>query len=78
MFAACELGRHGIRPRLVERRIEPHHEARGAALQPAVLEMFERGSLIEPFLDAGARIRRIQLLGPGQREIATEEFADAG
>jgi hypothetical protein len=40
--------------------------------------MLERGGLIEPFLDAGVRIRRIQLLGPGQREIATEEFAGAG
>ena len=78
MFAACELVRHGIRPRVVERRTEPHHEARGTALQPAVLEMLERGGLIEPFLDAGVRIRRIQLLGPGQREIATEEFAGAG
>lgn len=78
LFAACELIRHGIRPRVVERRTEPHHEARGTALQPAVLEMLERGGLIEPFLDAGVRIRRIQLLGPGQREIATEEFAGAG
>jgi 2-polyprenyl-6-methoxyphenol hydroxylase-like FAD-dependent oxidoreductase len=78
LFAACELLRHGIRPRVVERRTEPHHEARGTALQPAVLEMLERGGLIEPFLDAGVRIRRIQLLGPGQQEIATEEFAGAG
>jgi 2-polyprenyl-6-methoxyphenol hydroxylase-like FAD-dependent oxidoreductase len=78
LFAACELLRHGIRPRVVERRIEPHHEARGTALQPAVLEMLERGGLVEPFLDAGARIRRIQLLGPGQQEIATEEFTGAG
>ena len=78
LFAACELLRHGIRPRVVERRIEPHHEARGTALQPAVLEMLERGGLIEPFLDAGVRIRRIQLLGPGQREIVTEEFGGAG
>ena len=78
LFAACELVRHGIRPRVVERRPEPHHEARGTALQPAVLAMLERGGLIEPFLDAGVRIRRIQLLGPGQREIAIEEFAGAG
>jgi 2-polyprenyl-6-methoxyphenol hydroxylase-like FAD-dependent oxidoreductase len=78
LFAACELVRHGIRPRVVERRTEPHHEARGTALQPAVLEMLERGGLVEPFLDAGVRIRRIQLLGPGQQEIVTEEFAGAG
>jgi 2-polyprenyl-6-methoxyphenol hydroxylase-like FAD-dependent oxidoreductase len=46
LFAACELLRHGVRPRIVERRLAPHHEARGTALQPAVLEMLERAGLI--------------------------------
>ena len=78
LFAACELLRHGVRPRIVERRLAPHREARGTALQPAVLEMLERGGLIEPFLRAGVRIRDIQLLGPGLREIASEHFADTG
>ena len=78
LFAACELLRHGVRPRIVERRLAPHREARGTALQPAVLEMLERGGLIEPFLRAGVRIRNIQLLGPGLREIASEHFADTG
>ena len=32
LFAACELVRHGIKPRIVERRSGPHHEARGTAL----------------------------------------------
>jgi 2-polyprenyl-6-methoxyphenol hydroxylase-like FAD-dependent oxidoreductase len=78
LFAACELLRHGVRPRVVERRLAPHREARGTALQPAVLEMLERGGLIEPFLRTGVRIRHIQLLGPGLREIASEHFADTG
>jgi 2-polyprenyl-6-methoxyphenol hydroxylase-like FAD-dependent oxidoreductase len=78
LFAACELLRHGVRPRVVERRLAPHREARGTALQPAVLEMLERGGLIEPFLRAGVRIRHIQLLGPGLREIVSEHFADTG
>jgi len=78
LFAACELLRHGVRPRIVERRLAPHHEARGTALQPAVLASLERAGLIEPFLRAGVRIRRIQLLGPGLREIASDDFAEAG
>ena len=61
LFAACELVRHGIKPRIVERRSGPHHEARGTALQPAVLASLERAGLIEPFLSAGVRIRHIQL-----------------
>jgi 2-polyprenyl-6-methoxyphenol hydroxylase-like FAD-dependent oxidoreductase len=78
LFAASELLRHGVKPRVVERRLAPHGETRGTALQPAVLEILDRGELIEPFLRAGVRIRRIQLLGPGLREIVTANFADIG
>ena len=53
LFAACELLRHGVRPRVVERRLAPHHETRGTALQPAVLDIIDRAGLIEPFLRAG-------------------------
>jgi 2-polyprenyl-6-methoxyphenol hydroxylase-like FAD-dependent oxidoreductase len=78
LFAACELLRHGVKPRVVERRLTPHHETRGTALQPAILEIIDRGGLIEPFLRAGVRIRQVQLLGPGLQEIATAKFADIG
>src|SRR6516164_595940 len=78
LFAACELLRHGVKPRVVERRLAPHRETRGTVLQPAVLEMLERAGLIEPFLRAGVRIKRLQLLGPGLQEIVSENFADAG
>jgi 2-polyprenyl-6-methoxyphenol hydroxylase-like FAD-dependent oxidoreductase len=78
LFAACELIRHGVKPRVVERRLAPHGETRGTALQPAVLEILDRAGLIEPFLRAGVRIRHIQLLGPGLREIGTADFADIG
>ena len=47
LFAACELVRHGIWPRVVERRLGPHGEARGTALQPATLEMLERAGLAD-------------------------------
>jgi len=36
LFAACELLRHGVRPRIVERRLAPHQEARGTAFQHAL------------------------------------------
>ena len=78
LFAACELVRHGVKPRVVERRLAPHHEARGTALQPAVLEIIDRAGLIEPFLRAGVRIRQVRLLGPGLREIAAVRFAGIG
>jgi 2-polyprenyl-6-methoxyphenol hydroxylase-like FAD-dependent oxidoreductase len=78
LFAACELLRHGVKPRIVEQRLVPHRETRGTVLQPAVLEMLERGGLSEPFLRAGVHIRHLQLLGPGLQEIVSESFADAG
>jgi len=78
LFAACELLRHGITPRIVERRLAPHHEARGTALQPATLEIIDRAGLIEPFLRAGVRIRQVQLLGPGLRVLSTTKFAGIG
>src|SRR5215469_5910753 len=78
LFAACELVRHGVKPRIVERRLEPHHEARGTALQPATLEIIERAGLIEPFLRAGVHIRNLQVLGPGLTEIATTPLAGIG
>ena len=78
LFAACELLRHGIRPRVVERRLRPHGEACGTALQPATLEMLERAGLAEPLLRAGVHIKYVQLLGPGLREIASTHFSGAG
>jgi len=78
LFAASELVRHGVRPRIVEQRLEPHHETRGTALQPAVLEIIDRAGLIEPFLGAGVHIKHTQLLGPGMRQIASADFAGLG
>jgi hypothetical protein len=78
MFAACELLRHGVRPRVVERRHEPHHEARGTALQPATLDIIDRAGLIEPFLRAGVPIRQVRLLGPDLQPIASTKFAGIG
>ena len=64
LFAASELLRHGVRPRIVEQRRAPHRETRGTALQPAVLETLDRGGVVEPFLADSVRIKEIELLGP--------------
>ena len=72
LFAACELLRHGVKPRVVERRLAPHRELRGTVLQPAVMKMLDRGGLAEPFLRTGVHIRRLQLLSPDLQEIERE------
>lgn len=78
LFAACELLRHGVRPRIVERREAPHHEARGTVLQPATLEILCRAGLLDPFLHHGVHIHHSQLLGPGLRELARDDFGGTG
>src|SRR5271163_2832334 len=78
LFAACELARHGVKPRIVERRLAPHHETRGTALQPAVLDIIDRAGLIEPFISAGVHIRHAELMGPGMRQIMSGDFAGVG
>ena len=78
LFAACELLRHGVRPCLVERREAPHHEARGTVLQPAVLEVLGRAGVLDPFLRDGVHVRHAQLLGPGLRELARDDFGGTG
>src|SRR6201996_744681 len=74
LFAACELLRHGVKPRIIERRLAPHHETRGTSIQPAVLELLHKAGVIDPFLKESARIKEIELLGPGQARIGLTEL----
>src|SRR5579871_1625980 len=78
LFAASELLRQGVRPRIVEERAAPHRETRGTALQPAVLETLDKGGVVEPFLADSVRIDEIELLGPGLERIALVELAGLG
>ena len=78
LFAACELLRHGVRPRIVEQRSAPHHETRGTGLQPAVLEVLDKAGVIQPFLADSARIKEVELLGPEQARIGLAQLAGVG
>ncbi len=78
LFAASELLRHGVKPRIIEQRLTPHRETRGTVLQPALLEVLHRGGVIEPFLAGSVRIKEIELLGPGQARIGLAELAGLG
>ena len=70
LFAACELARHGIAARLIERELVPHRQARGTSLQPATLEILDRAELLEPFLQAGVAVRHSLVLGPDHQPLA--------
>ena len=78
LFAASELLRHGVSPRIVEQRPAPHRETRGTAIQPAVLEVLHKGGVVEPFLANSVRIKEIELLGPAQARIGLAQLAGLG
>jgi 2-polyprenyl-6-methoxyphenol hydroxylase-like FAD-dependent oxidoreductase len=78
LFVASELLRHGIKPRIVEQKPGPHHETRGTAIQPAVLEVLDKGALIAPFLSSSLRIHEVELLGPELKQIGLTELAGMG
>jgi 2-polyprenyl-6-methoxyphenol hydroxylase-like FAD-dependent oxidoreductase len=78
LFAASELLRYGVKPRIVEQKSAPHHETRGTGLQPAVLEVLHRAGVIQPFLADSARIKEVELLGPGQARVGLVQLAGLG
>ena len=78
LFAASELLRYGVKPRIVEKISAPHHETRGTGLQPAVLEVLHRAGVIQPFLADSARVKEVELLGPAQARIGLAQFAGLG
>ncbi|HWA80369.1 MAG TPA: FAD-dependent monooxygenase [Acetobacteraceae bacterium] len=74
LFAACELARHGVVPRIVERRLVPHHQTRATAIQPAGLELLARAGVLAPFLESSVRVRRTRFYAPGFVPLAMSSF----
>jgi 2-polyprenyl-6-methoxyphenol hydroxylase-like FAD-dependent oxidoreductase len=74
LFAAAELARHGVRVRLVEQELRPHHEARATVIQPGTLEILDSVGLLEPFLDSSEHVHRVRLYGPDMSELAGLDF----
>jgi 2-polyprenyl-6-methoxyphenol hydroxylase-like FAD-dependent oxidoreductase len=75
LLAACELARYGVMPRVVERQVVPHRQARATVIQPAGLELLARAGVLASFLEASVHVRRTRFFGPGRMEIAVSDFA---
>jgi 2-polyprenyl-6-methoxyphenol hydroxylase-like FAD-dependent oxidoreductase len=78
LFAACELARYGVVPRIVERRLAPHRETRATAIQPAGLELLARAGVLEPFLEGSVHVRRTRFFARGFVPLGTSSFAGVG
>jgi 2-polyprenyl-6-methoxyphenol hydroxylase-like FAD-dependent oxidoreductase len=78
LLAACELARYGVGPRVVERRLVPHRQARATAIQPAGLELLARAGVLAQFLERSVRVRRTRLYAPGFVPLGTINFSGIG
>ena len=78
LLAAGELARYGVVPRIVERRLVPHHQARATAIQPAGLELLARAGVLEQFLERSVRVRRIRFYARGLVPLDTRTFSGIG
>ena len=74
LFAACELARHGIGVRLVEREVRRHQQARATAVQPGTLEILDSVGLLSPFLETAEHVRCTRLYSADLSELRTATF----
>jgi len=77
LFAACELARHGIRVRLVEREVRRHRQARATAIQPGTLEILDSVGLLSPFLESSEHVQCTRLYSADLSELRTATFKGA-
>ncbi len=64
---ACELHRHGLRPRLIEEKRERDQWSKAAAIQPRTLEVLRSMGVVEPILEAGQPVYGLNLFAKGER-----------
>lgn len=74
LFAASELIRHGVDVRLVERDLQPHHEARATTIQAGTLEILDSVGLLAPFLEAAEHVRRACIYGSDMSELRVATY----
>ena len=78
LFAAVELARHGVRPRIVERRPHPHREARATAVQPGTLEVLARAGVLDEVLASSMHLPFARVFDAGLTQVSEMRFAGAG
>ncbi len=71
---ACELARHGVRCRIIERAAERSQHSKALGIFPRSLEVFETMGMIEPVLEAGHPLFRA-IFHQGEKELARVDFS---
>ncbi len=67
LAAAMSLARARIPVRLIDRALRPAPHSRAIGIQARTLELFEQHRVVEPFLEAGHRLRAANLYSNGHR-----------
>lgn len=75
LAAACELRRHGVPFRIIDRKPEATKTSNAAAIQPRTLEIFHQMGLVERFLARGVRNQGANVhLGAATETIIFDEI----
>ncbi len=77
LLLAGELQRRGVPNLLIDARAEALHWDRATVIHPLSLEIFEALGLVDRFLEAGCRQRRILIHADGER-LGDLDLADCG
>jgi len=77
LLLAGELQRRGVANLLIDARAEALHWDRATVIHPLSLEIFEALGLVDRFLEAGCRQRRILIHADGER-LGELDLADCG
>ncbi|MFK8252014.1 FAD-dependent monooxygenase [Ancylobacter terrae] len=66
---ACELARHGVRPRIIDRRTEPLPFCRAIGVTPRTLEVYDDMGLAREMIDAGLFLTGVRSSVPGKPPV---------
>lgn len=78
LFAAVELARRGVRPRVVEREPGPHTQARATAVQPGTLEILADAGIVDRLLAESVHLGFARIFDAQLRQVGEIAFAGAG
>lgn len=73
---ACELVRHGIPVRIVDRNAEPTDKSKALVVWPRTLELLEKTGLVQRFLETGVPLRGLSMYESKDKRMAHVTFSD--
>jgi 2-polyprenyl-6-methoxyphenol hydroxylase-like FAD-dependent oxidoreductase len=67
LVAGCELARHGVTVRVIDKLTQPTDQSRAIALHARSLDMFDRMGIVDELLDTGIKAIAMQLYAGGRK-----------